>query len=274
MNYDWWQEFTSQASGLGTTFTPAIIGFAATLDSLSSVLDARGEIVPIAAAARHLSAGVDVPRRAASSIATPGSGRRARTDSSPHAASSSGASCGSASSPAPSTGSSSPTSTAGCSTTGPTEADARLSSGARGVLLAAGLYAVFGALLVAVNIVFDYAKVRLVVEDRRSAVGALIRRARLPRTASGPRVRPLRAERAGASWCCLRCGRSSLPAQEAPGCRCGWRSRAPGLPAGAAGLKLQFMASQTALFQRRSRTPAIRAPRRSACRWPRVDRVR
>ena len=31
VNYDWWQEFSSQASGLGTTFTPAVIGFAATL---------------------------------------------------------------------------------------------------------------------------------------------------------------------------------------------------------------------------------------------------
>jgi hypothetical protein len=41
VNYDWWTEFTAQATGLGTTFTPAIIGFAATLDSISRVLDAR-----------------------------------------------------------------------------------------------------------------------------------------------------------------------------------------------------------------------------------------
>jgi len=38
---DWWSEFTAQATGLGTTFTPSIIGFASTLDSLSRVLDAR-----------------------------------------------------------------------------------------------------------------------------------------------------------------------------------------------------------------------------------------
>jgi hypothetical protein len=37
----------------------------------------------------------------------------------------------------------------------------------------AGMYAMFGALLIAANVVFDYAKVRLVVEDRRSALGAL-----------------------------------------------------------------------------------------------------
>ena len=41
VNYDWWQEFASQATGLGTTFTPPVIGFAATLDNLSSLLDAQ-----------------------------------------------------------------------------------------------------------------------------------------------------------------------------------------------------------------------------------------
>jgi hypothetical protein len=50
VNYDWWQEFTSQTAGLGATFTPAIIGFAATLDNISSVLDGQPEITPIAAA--------------------------------------------------------------------------------------------------------------------------------------------------------------------------------------------------------------------------------
>src|SRR6185503_7135719 len=35
------------------------------------------------------------------------------------------------------------------------------------------LYVLFGALLVVVNVIFDYAKIRLVVEDRRSALGAL-----------------------------------------------------------------------------------------------------
>jgi hypothetical protein len=41
VNNDWWSEFTAQATGLGTTFTPSIIGFASTLDTLSRVLDAR-----------------------------------------------------------------------------------------------------------------------------------------------------------------------------------------------------------------------------------------
>jgi hypothetical protein len=41
VNNDWWSEFTAQATGLGATFTPSIVGFASTLDSVSRVLDAR-----------------------------------------------------------------------------------------------------------------------------------------------------------------------------------------------------------------------------------------
>src|SRR5262245_30452182 len=40
VNYDWWQEFTAQATGLGTTFSPSVIGFAAVLDNVSGLLDA------------------------------------------------------------------------------------------------------------------------------------------------------------------------------------------------------------------------------------------
>ena len=50
INYDWWQEFTAQATGLGTTFTPSIIGFATVLDNISGVLDARAQVAPLAAA--------------------------------------------------------------------------------------------------------------------------------------------------------------------------------------------------------------------------------
>jgi hypothetical protein len=50
VNQDWWQEFAAQATGLGTTFTPSVIGFAMVLDNVSNVLDARGHILPIAAA--------------------------------------------------------------------------------------------------------------------------------------------------------------------------------------------------------------------------------
>ena len=50
VNYDWWQEFSAQASGIGTTFTPSVIGFATTLDSVSGLLDRRRLITPIASA--------------------------------------------------------------------------------------------------------------------------------------------------------------------------------------------------------------------------------
>src|ERR1700704_3750856 len=35
VNYDWMQEFTSQASGLGVTFGPTVLGFGAFLDNLT-----------------------------------------------------------------------------------------------------------------------------------------------------------------------------------------------------------------------------------------------
>ena len=39
VNHDWWQEFSAQATGLGTTFVPSVIGFGAILDNLSGLLD-------------------------------------------------------------------------------------------------------------------------------------------------------------------------------------------------------------------------------------------
>ena len=41
-------------------------------------------------------------------------------------------------------------------------------------LVRASLYAVFGAVLVAINMTVDYAKIRMVVEDRHSAFGAVV----------------------------------------------------------------------------------------------------
>jgi hypothetical protein len=52
INYDWMQEFSSQASGVGVTFGPAVVGFAAVLDNLSAFLDntPRPLVVAFAAA--------------------------------------------------------------------------------------------------------------------------------------------------------------------------------------------------------------------------------
>jgi hypothetical protein len=51
VNYDWMQEFRDQATGLGTTFKPTIIGFGAVLDNASSFLDATPQPIVIAGAA-------------------------------------------------------------------------------------------------------------------------------------------------------------------------------------------------------------------------------
>jgi hypothetical protein len=51
VNYDWMQEFGEQASGIGTTFKPTIIGFGAVLDNLGGFLDATQRPITIIGAA-------------------------------------------------------------------------------------------------------------------------------------------------------------------------------------------------------------------------------
>jgi hypothetical protein len=51
VNYDWMQEFADQAAGLGVTFKPTIIGFGAVADNLSAFLDRSERPVVIVAAA-------------------------------------------------------------------------------------------------------------------------------------------------------------------------------------------------------------------------------
>jgi hypothetical protein len=47
VNYQWWTEFTAQAGTLGRTFETTIIGFAAVLDNVSTLLDAEERASPI-----------------------------------------------------------------------------------------------------------------------------------------------------------------------------------------------------------------------------------
>jgi len=248
VNYDWWQEFASQASGLATTFSPAIVGFAATLDNLSSVLDAEPEVLPITAAlAAYLVAWTFLSGGILDRLA------RQR-----------------------------PTRTFGFFGASGVffwrflrlsviaglvywflfsyvhawlldEGFRRLTRDVAverdAFLWRIALYMVFGACLVAANITFDYARIRLVVEDRRSALGAL--RAALRFVGRHPRtVIGLYALNALVFFVLLGV----------------WSLVAPG--AGPVGglmwvgfvvaqlyllarivLKLQFIASQTALFQ-------------------------
>ena len=187
-HYDWFEEFRSQAAGLGTTFTPNVIGFAATLDNLDGVLDAQPEITPVVGVlAVHLlvftflAGGIidryarQRPTRAHGFFAASGVYflRFLRL--------------------------------------------AALAGAAYWLLYAfvhewlfddlyriltrdlpvertaffwrLAMYAVFGALLVFVNLLFDYAKIRAVVEDRRSMIFALLASARFvlrqPRHAFG-----------------------------------------------------------------------------------------
>lgn len=179
-NYEWWQEFSAQASGLGTTFVPSIVGLGAVLDNLSGILDNVPMATTIAGATAawlvlwsFLSGGV-IDRLAR--------GRRTRSHGF-------FAACG-------------------------MHFWRLLRLGAAAWLAYAILfhyvhwwilgkafewitndvtservgfawrlagYLVFGTLLVLCNIVFDYARVRIVVEDRRSALGAILAGARFVR---------------------------------------------------------------------------------------------
>jgi hypothetical protein len=172
VNYDWWQEFTAQATGLGTTFSPGVIGFAAALDNISGVLDGKAPITPIASALglylagwAFLSGGIvdryarQRPIRAHGFFAASGVYffRFVRLAV-----------------------------LAGLvywwlfAYVHPwffNEQFVKLTRGMnmeRNVFFVRAIfYLLFGALLVAINLVVDYAKVRIVVEDRRSALGAV-----------------------------------------------------------------------------------------------------
>ncbi len=188
VNYDWWNEFLQATGGIGTTFVPSIIGFAAPLRNLSDVMDN----VPLAATLTSvvvawlvvwaLIAGGAFDRYA-----------RARTTHTPAFF----AACGVFFFRFLRLGAIAafaywllfrfvhgwlfvsvyPRWTRDL----PVERDA--------FFIRLGLYLVFAALLALVNIVIDYAKVRAVVEDRRSMVGAIAAGARFvarhPRAAVG-----------------------------------------------------------------------------------------
>jgi hypothetical protein len=248
VNYDWWQEFTAQATGPGTTFTPAIIGFAATLDNIGSILDAQREIVPITAALAVYIAGWTF---FAGGILDRYARRR-------------------------------PTRAAGFFAASGVyffrflrlaviagllywwmfayvhawlfdelypDLTRAIAVERSAFLVRAGLYFLFGAPLLFGNLVLDYTKIRAVVEDRHSMVGALAAALRFiirhPAAALG-----LYALNGAAFLILL-----AVWALVAPGAGGAGLSLWLGVAAGHAYLvarlllKLQFLASQTALFQ-------------------------
>jgi len=172
VNYEWMQEFADQASGLGTTLKPTILGFGAVLDNLSAFVDNTSRPVVIVGAA---GAYILLWLFAAGGIID----RYARDRA---------------------TGAHGFFSAAGVyffrffrlaivmfavygllfGYLHPWLLDKAYTRLIRDVnvertafFIRAGLYLVFLLVLAACNLVFDYAKVRAVVEDRRSAFGAI-----------------------------------------------------------------------------------------------------
>ena len=187
VNYDWMQEFGDQATGLGVTFTPTIIGFAAVLDNLSGFLDnVSRPITIVGAAAAYMILWIFV----AGGIID----RYARER---------------------------PTHTHGFFAAAgvfffrflrlavvmgivygvlfryvhPWLFDRLyprlvydLTVERTAFLIRVGLYALFGLLLGGFNLIFDYAKIRAVVEDRRSMLGAIAAAARFIQRNAGASV--------------------------------------------------------------------------------------
>jgi hypothetical protein len=247
-NYEWWQEFAAQASGLGKTFVPSITGFGAVLDNLSGILDN----LPLASTI----AGVTAAWLAAWSFLSGGViDRLARGR--PTRAQGFFAACGvhfwrllrlgafawlaygflfryvhgwiftSA--------------------LGSLTRDVTVERTAFAYRAAA--YLLFGALLLACNVVFDYARIRIVVEDRRSAIGGLLAGGRFVRRHAGSAL-GLYALNAVAFLVLI-----GIYAVAAPGAPGGGLSMVAALVAGETYimarlyLKLLFYASETALFQ-------------------------
>jgi hypothetical protein len=248
VNYDWWQEFRSQAQGVGVTFTPSVIGFAAVLDNVSSVLDREGEAAPIAGVlAVYLAAWTflsgAIIDRFARQRATRAHGFFA----------------------------------AGgvfffrfmrlAAIAGVVYAflfgvvhgwlfdelfpaltrDVDVERTAFGWRLA--LYALFGALLLAANVVFDYARIRAVVEDRRSMLLALQASMRFVWRNAG-RVLGLYAVNAAVWLVVIAVWALAAPSSGGAGALM-WLGfvLTQVYVAARLFLKLQFVASQTSLFQ-------------------------
>lgn len=177
MNFDWWNEFLAQAAGIGQTFVPAILGFAAVLKNISGVADAQGLPTVIASAvAAHVIVSIFLMGGVLDRLA-----RDRRTGTYGFFAA-----CGAFFFRFLRLGAIAAvlywmlfTSVHHWLFTDAWRALTRDLTAERTAIVYRGLlYALFGALVLAVNVWFDYAKIRMVVEDRRSAIGALTSAAR------------------------------------------------------------------------------------------------
>jgi len=173
VSLEWWDQFGETATGLGRTFSPTIIGFGAVLDNVSRILD--GHALPAAAAVLVAASMVGWLFLAGGILDRLARNRPLR------AAAFFGA----------------------CGTYFPrflrlgllglagyavvigvlhpwlfgTVWDALtrdMTVERNAFLVNLALYAVFGLALITWNVVLDYAKIRAVIEDRRSMIGALV----------------------------------------------------------------------------------------------------
>jgi hypothetical protein len=244
VNSEWWQEFGEQAQGLSASFTPSVIGFAAVLDNLSRFFDdgsLPGAVFWLAAAYILIWAFVvgGVIDRYARDRATRAPGFFAAS---------------------------------GVffvrfvrlgvvawlvygflfgwvhkwllvDLYGRAVRDMTVER--TGFFLNMALYVVFGAMVLACNVVFDYAKIRAVVEDRRSMLGAVLASIRFV-SRNPARVLGLVALD-GLCYVAV----VAAYAVAAPGAASNWTGFAVGQLYVLARLfvKLLFYASQTALFQ-------------------------
>jgi hypothetical protein len=177
VNYEWWREFSAQATGLGTTFVPSIAGFGAVLDNLSGFLDGNRPAATIV--------GVTAAWMLLWSFLTGGIldrlARARRTRSHGFFAA-----CGLHFGRLVRLGVIAFIVYAllfryvhGWIFDHAYQALTHNTTVERTAFMVRLLgYALFGALLVIANVVFDYARIRIVVEDRRSAIGAVLAGAR------------------------------------------------------------------------------------------------
>ncbi|MGE3274225.1 MAG: hypothetical protein AB7O67_03880 [Vicinamibacterales bacterium] len=172
VNFDWWNEFLAQAAGIGQTFVPAIIGFAAVLKNLGGLADAEGLPTVIASAVTaHLVVSTFLLGGMFDRLA-----RGHRVGSAAFFSA-----CGTYFFRFLRLGAIALAVYAALFVwLHPLLFDTLFGAWTRDVTAErtafacrVALYAVFGLLVFAVNLAFDYAKVRAVVEDRRSMIGAL-----------------------------------------------------------------------------------------------------
>jgi len=172
VDFDWWQEFSAQATGLGMTFVPSIIGFGAVLQNISNLADnvplattIAGVIAAWLVLWSFLSGGI--LDRFARNRATRGRGFFGASGAHfpalirlglisllvywiafrwIHSVF--------------------------------TRATRNMTVERDAFLVRLLFYSLFASILILVNVIFDYSRIRIVLEDRRSSLGALIAGAR------------------------------------------------------------------------------------------------